>query len=87
MKDGSKEKVDIHELFCKIVMAVLNMAANGVRVKELVTTSTKQRVAERVLRYWLWLWEMDEMSLSEDALKQQSSEKENNWLNEIKHQL
>jgi hypothetical protein len=30
---------------------------------------------------------MDEMSLLGDALKQQSSEKGNNWLNKIKQEL
>jgi DNA repair ATPase RecN len=44
-------------------------------------------VVERVLRYWQRLWETDEMSLLGDALKQQSLEKGNNWLNKIKQEL
>jgi hypothetical protein len=42
---------------------------------------------ERVLRYWQKLWKMDEASLLGDALKQQSLEKGNNWLNKIKQEL
>jgi hypothetical protein len=33
------------------------------------------------------LWEIDEISLLGDALKQQSLEKGNNWLNQIKQEL
>jgi hypothetical protein len=37
--------------------------------------------------YWQRLREMDEISLFGDALKQQSLEKGNNWLNKIKREL
>jgi hypothetical protein len=68
-------------------MGTPNMAANGVCVKELGRTNRKEKVMERVLRYWQRLQEMDEMSLLGDALKQQSSEKGKNWLNKIKQEL
>jgi hypothetical protein len=42
---------------------------------ELGRTNRKEKVIERVLRYWQRLREMDEMSLLGDALKQQSLEK------------
>jgi hypothetical protein len=51
-------------------MGIPNMAANGACVKELGRTNRKERVVERVLRYWQRLWEMDETSLLGDALKQ-----------------
>jgi hypothetical protein len=47
----------------------------------------KQKVMEIVLGYWQRLWEMDETSLLGDKLKQQSLEKGNNWLNQIKQEL
>jgi SOS response regulatory protein OraA/RecX len=50
-------------------------------------TNRKEKVVERVLRYWQRSWEIDETSLLEDALKQQSLEKGNNWLNKIKQEL
>jgi hypothetical protein len=59
----------VHELFCKIVMGMPKTTANGARVKELGRTNRKEKVRERVLRYWQRLWEMDETSLLGDALK------------------
>jgi hypothetical protein len=38
-------------------------AANGVCSRELGSTSMKEKVIERVLKYWQRLWEMDEASL------------------------
>jgi hypothetical protein len=84
LEDGWKEIGKVHELFCKRVMGMPNMAANETSVKELGRTNTKVKVMERVLRYWQRLWEMDEMILLGDALKQQSLEKGNNWLNKTK---
>jgi hypothetical protein len=55
-------------------------------VKELGRANRKEKVIERVLRYWQRLWEMDETSLLGDALKQQSLEKGNDWLNKIKQE-
>jgi hypothetical protein len=63
-----------------------NTAANGACVKELGRTTRKEKVIERVLRYWQRLREMDEMSLLGDELKQQSLEKGKNWLNKIKQE-
>jgi hypothetical protein len=56
-------------------------------VKELGRTNRKEKVMKRVLRFWQRLWEMDETSLSGGALKQQSLEKGNSWLNKIKQEL
>jgi hypothetical protein len=75
LEDGWKEIGKVHDLFCKRVMEMLNTAANGACVKELGRKNRKEKVVERVLRYWKRLWEMDEMSLLGDALKQQSLEK------------
>jgi hypothetical protein len=74
LEDGWKEIKKVHELFCKRVMGTLNTAANGVCVKELGRTNRKDKVMERILRYWQRFREMDEMSLLGDALKQQSLE-------------
>jgi hypothetical protein len=59
-------------------MGTSNTAANGACVKDLGGTNRKEKVMERVLRYWQRLREMDEMSLLGDALKQQSLEKGKN---------
>jgi hypothetical protein len=42
--------------------------------RELGRTNRKEKVVERVFRYWQGLWEMDEVSLLGDALKQQFRE-------------
>jgi hypothetical protein len=75
VEDGWKVVKKVHELFCKRVMGTPNTAANGACVKELGRTNRKDKVMERVLRYWQRFREMDEMSLLGDALKQQSLEK------------
>jgi hypothetical protein len=83
LEDGWKEIGKVHELFYKRVMGMPNTAANGACVKELGRPNRKEKVVERVLRYLQRLWEMDETNLLGDALKQQSLEKGNNWLNKI----
>jgi hypothetical protein len=83
LEDGWKEIGKVHELFCKRIMGIPSMEANGVCVRELGRTNRKDKVIQRVLRYWQRLWEMAKMSLLRDALKQ-SLEKGNNWLNKIK---
>jgi hypothetical protein len=87
LEDGWKEIKKVHELFCKKVMGTPNTAANGACVKELGRTNRKEKVIERVLRYWQRLRGMDEMSLLGDALKQQSLEKGKKWLNKIKQEI
>jgi hypothetical protein len=87
LEDGWKEIKKVHELFCKRVMGKPNTAANGACVRELGRTNGKDKVIERVLRYWQRLLEMDEMSLLGDVLKQQSLQKGKNWLNKIKQEL
>jgi hypothetical protein len=83
---GWKEIGKVHELFCKRIMGMPSTAANGVCARELGRTNRKEKVI-RVLKYWQRLWEMDETSLLGNALKQQSLEKGNNWLNKIKQEL
>jgi hypothetical protein len=87
LEDGWKEIGKVHELFCKRVMGMPSTAANGACVKELGRTNRKEKVMERVFRYWKRLWEVDETSLLGDALKQQNSEKGYSWLNKIKQEL
>jgi hypothetical protein len=59
-----------------LILAKKRYGANGACVKELGRANRKEKVIERVLRYWQRLREMDEMSLLGDALIQQSLEKE-----------
>jgi hypothetical protein len=47
-------------------------------------TNRKEKVVQGVLKYWQRLWEMVKISLLGDALKEQSLENGNNWLNKIK---
>jgi hypothetical protein len=56
-------------------------------IKSYEEKNRKEKVIERVLRYWQRLREMDEMSLLVDALKQQSLQKGKNWFNKIKQEL
>jgi hypothetical protein len=86
-EDGWEEIKKVHELFCKIVMGTSNTAANGACVEELGRTNRKEKVIERVLRYWQRLREEVKMSLLGDALKQRSLEKGKKWLNKIKQEL
>jgi hypothetical protein len=55
--------------------------------REIGRTNRKEKMVERGLRYWQRLWEMDEMSFFGDALKHQSLEEGNNWLNKMKQEL
>jgi hypothetical protein len=86
LEDGWKEIGKVHELFCKRVMGMPNMTANEVCVREMGRKNRKEKLVETVLRYWQRLWEMDEISLLGDALKQQNLEKEN-WLNKIQQAI
>jgi hypothetical protein len=52
LEDGWKEIGKVHELFCKRVMGMPNMATDGACVKVLGRTNRKEKVMERVLRYW-----------------------------------
>jgi hypothetical protein len=48
------------------------------RVRELRRTNRKEEVAERIVKYWKRIWEMDETSLLREALKEQTIEKGEN---------
>jgi hypothetical protein len=56
-------------------MGMPNTKADGTSLKELRRTNRKEKVVEGVFRYWQRLWEMDEISLLGNALKQQIVEK------------
>jgi hypothetical protein len=62
-------------MFCKRIFEVPSTAANGACVRELGRTNRKEKVIERIVKYWKRLWEMDETSLLREALKQQTIEK------------
>jgi hypothetical protein len=53
-------------------------------VKELGRTNRKEKVLERVFKYWERLLEMEESSLLGDALIYRREERENNWICGIK---
>jgi hypothetical protein len=52
LEGGWKEIGKFNELFCKRIMGMTSTAANGVCERELGTTNRKEKVVERVLRYW-----------------------------------
>jgi cell fate (sporulation/competence/biofilm development) regulator YmcA (YheA/YmcA/DUF963 family) len=62
-------------------------AANGACVRELGRTNRKEKVVERIVRYWKRLWDMDETSLLREALKQQTIEKGENQLKKLEQEL
>jgi hypothetical protein len=53
-----------------ILFGVQITTVNGVCVRELRRPNRKEKVAERVIKYWKILWEMDKTSLIREALKQ-----------------
>jgi hypothetical protein len=62
-------------------------AAIGACVKELGRTNRKEKMLEKVFKYWERLLEMEESSLLGDALIYQREERENNWICGIKREL
>jgi hypothetical protein len=56
-------------------------------VRKLGRTSRKEKVLERLFKYWERLLEMEESSLLGDALTYQTDERENNWICGIKREL
>jgi hypothetical protein len=87
LDDGWRETEKVHEMFCKRIMGAPTAAANGACVKELGRTNRKEKVLERKFKYWERLLEMEESSLSGDALIYQREERENNWICGIKREL
>jgi hypothetical protein len=49
-------------MFCKRIFGVPSTTANGACVRELGRTNRKEKVVERIVKYWKRLWDMDEMS-------------------------
>jgi alcohol dehydrogenase YqhD (iron-dependent ADH family) len=74
-------------MFCKIIFGVPSTTANGAYVRELGRTNRKEKVVERIVKYWKRLWDMDETSLLRKALKQQTIEKGENWLKKLEQEL
>jgi cell fate (sporulation/competence/biofilm development) regulator YmcA (YheA/YmcA/DUF963 family) len=87
LERGWKEIEKVHEMFCKRIFGVPSTAANGAYVIELGRTNRKEKVAERIVKYWKRLWEMDETSLLREALKQQTIKKGENWLKKLEQEL
>jgi hypothetical protein len=65
-------------MFCKRIFGVRSTAANGACVRELGRTNRKEKVVERIVKYWERLWDMDDTRLLKEALKQQTIEKGEN---------
>jgi hypothetical protein len=59
LEGGWKEIEKVHEMFCKRIFGVPSTAANGACVRELGRTDKKEKVVERIVKYWKGLWEMD----------------------------
>jgi hypothetical protein len=87
LEGGWKEIEKVHEVFCKRIFGVPSTAANGAYVRELGRTNRKEKVVERIVKYWTRLWEMDETSLLREALEQQTIKKGENWLKKLEQEL
>jgi hypothetical protein len=77
--EGGWEKIEkVQEIFCKRIFGVPSTAANGACVTELGRTNRKEKVVQRIVKYWERLWDMDDTRLLKEALKQQTIEKGEN---------
>jgi hypothetical protein len=61
--------------------------ANGDCVRELGRLNRKDKVLERVIKYWLGLWEVDESNPIGAALRYKLKGRQNNWLDKVKKKL
>jgi hypothetical protein len=59
LDDGWREIGKVHEIFCKRIMGATTAAANGACVKEFGRTNRKEKVLERVFKYWRRLLKME----------------------------
>jgi hypothetical protein len=66
---GWKVMKKVHEMFCKRISGIPSTAVNGVCVRELGRTNRREKLVERIIKYWTRLWEMDKTSLLTNALK------------------
>jgi hypothetical protein len=80
VKGGWKETEKDHEMFCKRIFGIPRTAVNGACVRKLGRINGREKVLEKIIKYWKRLWEMEETSLLSEALKQQNTEKGENWL-------
>jgi hypothetical protein len=62
LDDGWRGIGKVHEMFCKRIMGASTASANGACVKELGRTNRKEKVLERVFKFWERLLEMEESS-------------------------
>jgi hypothetical protein len=67
-------------MFHKRIMGAPTAVTNGACVKKLGRTNRKEKVLERVFKYWKRLLEMGDSSLLGDVLTYQREERENNWI-------
>jgi hypothetical protein len=84
IRRGMEKKA--HEMFCKRIYGVPSTATNGACVRELGRTNRREKVVERIVKYWKRLWDTDETSLLREALKQQTIEKGENWLQKLEQE-
>jgi hypothetical protein len=87
LEGGWKEIEKVHKMFCKRIFGVPSTASNGTCVRELGRTNRKEKVVERIVKHWKRLWDMDEVSLLREALKQHTIEKGENWLKKLEQEL
>jgi IS1 family transposase len=52
LEGGWKEIEKVHEMFCKRIFGLPNTTVNGACVRELGRTNRKERVVERIVKYW-----------------------------------
>jgi hypothetical protein len=84
---GWKEIEKVQDMFCKRIFGVPSTATNGACVRELGRTNRKDKVVERIIKYWKRLWDMDETNLQRKGLKQQTIGKGENWLKKLVQEL
>jgi hypothetical protein len=80
VKGGWKGTEKDHEIFCKRIFRTPRTAANGACVIKLGRINGREKVLEKIIKYCKRLWEMEQTSLLSEALKQQNTEKGENWL-------
>jgi hypothetical protein len=62
----------VHKMFCNRIFGVPSTAVNEACVRELGRTNRKEKVVERIVKYWKRLWDMHQISLLREALKQKT---------------
>jgi hypothetical protein len=52
LEGGWKEIEKVHDIFCKRIFGLPSTAAKGACVRELGRTNRKEKVVERIVKYW-----------------------------------